>query len=122
MRDPLRTVHLRPYLPGMGPTFTLRTFDTGRTDARGCTNVAYVLSMREGRRKTVIFDGADFCASPLHADDSDRAVAALLSFLTLRPGDTDAEYFDNYTDVQRAFCDAHAETLAMEAIHRFGED
>jgi hypothetical protein len=122
MRDPLRTVHFRPYRPGAGPTFTLRTFDTGRTDARGCTRQAYVLSMREGRRKIVIFDGEDFCASPMHADDSDRSVAALLTFLTLRPGDTDADYFDEYTDEQRAFCDLHAETLACEAINRFGED
>lgn len=56
------------------------------------------------------------------AIDSDRALAALLGFLTLRPGDTDDEYFEHYTAVQREYCAQHAETLACEAITRFGED
>jgi hypothetical protein len=48
--------------------------------------------------------------------DSDESVRALLSFLTLRPGDTDAEYFENYTQEQLDFANEHAEMLSMYAI------
>jgi hypothetical protein len=85
--------------------------------------IGYRLTQREpGRAPIVLFEGGDFSPSPCYADDSDQTVAGLLGFLTLRPGDTDPEYFDRYTDVQRAFCAQHAESLSMEAIDRFGED
>ena len=122
MRDPLRTVILRPYRAGMGPSFILRTFDTGRTDAMGKYRLAYRLTMRAGRTSTVLFDGEDFCCSPLHAIDADQTMAALLGFLTLRPGDTDREYFANYSADQLAYCDQYAEALSCEVDARFGED
>jgi hypothetical protein len=81
----------------------LRTWDTGRTDSRGQTRIGYALADAGG---DVLFRGRDFCASPLHADDSDASVRALLGFLTLRPGDTDREYFDGYTAAQRAFAES----------------
>lgn len=52
-------------------------------------------------RGTVIFAAADFRPSPLHAVDSDRTVEALAEFLALKPGDTDDEYFANYTQRQQ---------------------
>lgn len=79
---------------------TLRTWDTGRTTARGRTRIGYELRDPAGE---VLFRGDDFGPSPMHADDSDDALRALLGFLTLRPGDTDAEYFADYTDRQREF-------------------
>jgi hypothetical protein len=54
--------------------------------------------------------------------DSDQCVRAILGFLTLRPGDTDAEYFENYNQEQLDFCAQHAEALSYEALTRFGED
>jgi hypothetical protein len=51
----------------------------------------------------IIFEGEDFAGSPMDADDSDETVAALLTFLTLRRGDTDAEYFESYTPEQLAW-------------------
>jgi hypothetical protein len=118
--DKLRTVHLSPYRKGAGPTFTLTTFDTG-DPGNGHYRLAYRLTMREAGVTTVLFEGNDFGCSPLHAIDSDDTIAALMSFLTLRPGDTDADYFDSYTDVQRAYCDQHAEALAWTVLERFGE-
>lgn len=96
MRDKLRRVILRPYRKGHGPTFILDTFATGRTDRRGQTRIAYTLKMRENGRSVVLFTGEDFCSSPMDADDSDASVASLLGFLTLRPGDTDRDYFEEY--------------------------
>ncbi len=45
-----------------------------------------------------------------------------MGFLTLRPGDTDQEYFDGYTDNQLQYADEHAETLSCEVCSRFGEN
>lgn len=116
MRNPmgdctLRVCHFRPYLAGKGPGFTLTTWDTCRTDLRGQTIIGYALhEMRTGR---VIFRGEDFAGSPLCADDSDDTVRSLMTFLTLRPGDTDAEYFDGYTEEQMDFCRSHGEALML---------
>ena len=68
-----------------GVRFTLKTWDTDRSDHMGKSIVAYVLQGPDG----VIFEGCDFACSPLHATDSDDCISALLGFLTLRRGDVD---------------------------------
>ena len=92
---------------------TLRTWDTGRTRGTGMmarTCIGYELREPDG---TVVFVGDDFGSSPMHADDSDEALRALLGFLTLRPGDTDAEYFADYTPEQLAFADDNGEWIGF---------
>jgi hypothetical protein len=95
--DPLRHVRLES-------GHVLRTWDTGSTRSNR-TRIAYELREPSG---TVLFAGDDFRASPMHADDSDNALRALLGFLTLRPGDTAAEYFADYTPAQLAFARSDA--------------
>jgi hypothetical protein len=56
-----------------------------------------------GPSGVVLFRGTDFGPSPCHADDSDETLRALLSFLLLRPGDTDRDYFAGYSAEQLAF-------------------
>jgi len=64
-----------------------------------------------------IFDGSDFHCSPLHAIDSLETMRACLSFLTTRPGDTDKEYFENYTEAQMEFANSSdCEQLQMYAM------
>lgn len=117
MKDIIRRCHFQPYLKGAGPTFALTIWDTGRYDRRGQTVLGYRLNM-DG---ALLFQGEDFAGSPCHADDADETVAALMSFLTLRPGDTDRAHFDTYTPRQLAFCDHHAEALSATCFDRFGE-
>jgi hypothetical protein len=119
MRDIIRRVRFTPYRRGMGPTFTLIMYATGRYDSRGCSTIEYELRQHLGGYTTIVFRGDDFNGSPMNADDSDATVCALMGFLTLRPGDTDDEWFDNYTTEQRAYCDMHAETLNSEVSGRF---
>ena len=114
MRDYMRRVIFKPYRSG--PNFTLTLFDAAHRNGR--ERVRYRLT--KGRK--ILFEGDDFGPSPLYAVDSDASVAALMEFLTLRPGDTDAEYFAGYTDVQRKFCEEHAEALGFEASQRFPEE
>lgn len=115
--DCMRTVHFRPYRKGQGPTFTLRLYYFGTE------KIGYSFSMREKPNglKVVIFEGCDFRPSPLHSIDSDDAVKGLMSFLTLRKGDTGAEYFDNYTGPQLEFSSLWAESLSCEVYRRFGD-
>jgi hypothetical protein len=52
----------------------------------------------------VLFSGSDFFVSPLYKPESKKCAIALLGFLTLQSGDTDSDYFDDYTPEQMAFC------------------
>lgn len=65
---------------------------------------------------TTIFSGEDFGLAPQHDPDSDTCIAALLSFLSLRPGDTDRDYFANYTSRQLSFAQTYGETLSVYAL------
>ena len=111
----LREMRLAPYRKGMGPTFRLRLWATNRRDSRGQDYLRYEFSQTDvGSRKShVIFEGSDFSGSPMDADDSLVTARGLLRFLTLRPGDTDDDYFANYTPEQHDFARQHAETLSI---------
>jgi len=69
----------------------------------------------------VIFTGDDL-GSSADGCSTDQAARSALSFLTLRPGDTDADYFNDYTPAQQAWRDAHAEALAMALYTEHGEE
>jgi hypothetical protein len=60
----------------------------------------------------LIFSGRDYGPSPMHTIDGDESVAGLLAFLSLKPGDTDREYFDDYTPAQLAWARQYGEELA----------
>lgn len=113
--DNMRTVRFFPYRKGAGPIFTLKLYYLGTE------RIGYRLTSREHRRTVTIFEGSDFRPSPLHSVDGDDAVKDLMCFLTLRPGDTDKEYFDSYTPEQMDYCSQHAESLSCEVYNRFGE-
>lgn len=101
--------HIRTWEDGVGNGFRLDLYDTGRTDRYGKALLAYRF-FHAGR---LIFEGADYHCSPLHATDSDQAVAGLLAFLSLKPGDTDAEYFETYTEEQLSFARGFGEALSL---------
>src|SRR5215831_13842241 len=117
----LRRVIVRPYLKGKGPAFSLVTWDTGRIRGNKSVLAYRPVAIEHGKRRE-IFSGSDFCPSPLHAIDSDRAIGALMSFLCLRPGDIDREYFYGYTPEQLAFAREHAESLGAECDRRFQDN
>lgn len=62
-----------------------------------------------------VFKGADYAPDASQTDDGDEAVAGLLHFLSLKPGDTDSEYFDSYTTEQMQFAILHGEELGTIA-------
>lgn len=114
----VRNVRFTPYLPGKGPRFSLTVYDTYNRDHYGKDVLAYRLT-QDGK---TLFAGADFACAPGHAIDSDNCVESLMGFLTLREGDTDAEYFADYTPEQLEFSQTHAETLGCEVQFRFCDE
>jgi hypothetical protein len=97
----------------LGPdrAYHLRLWDTGETKGNK-SRLAYQLTGVAGE---TVFSGEQFCCSPSIAIDSDECLRILLSFLTIRPGDTDQEYFDDYTPSQLAFAEGDAEYLSLWA-------
>lgn len=113
-----------PFIPGGGPVFVLGTWDTHRRDEYGKHILAYRLSMGSGRlgeKDSILFEGEDFHCAPGWAIDSNEAIASLMGFLTLRPGDTDEDYFADYTPAQLDYCARYAEALSCEVTARYGE-
>lgn len=127
-KELLRTCYFRPYRKGMGPTFALKVWDCNSVGLDGKSRLAYRLVMRDARKAhvkdlyRVIFEGEDFFCAPHIAIDSDHMVESLMSFLVLKPGDTDQEHFSTYTDWQMQFCVDHAESLSLCVYDRFSKD
>lgn len=124
MREIIRQVEMQPLRDGA--VYRLTLWDTGRRDWRGQSRLSYRFErlpepsalpqgMEDAPAPGVLFEGEDFAGSPLHADDSDETLAALLGFLTLRKGDTDAEHFESYTPEQLAWSASYdCEILACD--------
>ncbi len=104
-RDVLRDVMLAD------TGYRLVLWDTHRTGEHGKSILGY--EFFEPGDSEPLFTGEDFNVPPSDVVDSDETLRSLLGFLTLRPGDTDREYFDAYTPRQMAFAKGDAEELAM---------
>lgn len=52
------------------------------------------------RNGELLFEGNDYKPAPSHNCDSLEAIVDLLGFLTVKEGDTDPDYFKNYTPAQ----------------------
>lgn len=88
---------------------TLQMEHTGRYDE----NMRPIIHYRFDTDGEVIFQGEDFRPSAFDAWDSYTSVLGLLGFLTLLPGDTDAEYFADYTPEQMEWAEEYAEGLSV---------
>lgn len=65
----------------------------------------------------LLFSGDDYYPSPMNSIDGIDSAAGLLGFLTLKPGDTDNEYFDKYTEKQLEFAHSNdCEYLGIFAL------
>lgn len=117
----VRTVVFAPYRKGCGPKFRLVLWDENMTDSRGAWITGAEL-FEVGNREALFSWRGKAGYSDWNAVDSDKRVQGIMGFLTLKPGDTDDEYFANYTPRQHEFCQQHAETLDCDMHDRFGWD
>jgi hypothetical protein len=112
-----------PVFPGESGCEFLREWEEGDyklllwdTNTRVASGPQSRLAYQFFHKGELIFQSADYGCSPMHAVDSDECVAALLSFLALRPGDTDSEYFKDYSIQQMAFAQSYGEELGYIAM------
>jgi hypothetical protein len=93
--------------------FSLLLWDTNTRVASGPQSRLAYQFFHKGN---LIFQGADYGCSPMHAVDSDETVASLLTFFALRPGDVEREYFKDYSVQQMAFAESYGEELGVIAM------
>ena len=92
-------------------------YDNMKYKGNGIMRRVY-LSYTMTQNGRILFSGDDFSPSPMDSIDGLEAVVCLLSFLTTRPGDTDDEYFQDYTAKQLDF----ANSLACEELQSIPYD
>ena len=96
-----------------GKPFRVKLWPSNATHPdRGRVWLAYRLYHGEEK----IFEGSYFSPAPGMDRASDECFGALLSFLSLGPDDTDAEYVNDYTPEQVAWVKAHGEELGWIAM------
>lgn len=114
----MRDIEIRPYVEGQ-PYFRLQLIDTGLTGEYGKRGIGYRLAEygpRGGFRGVIFAHEKHGIIWHPGVIDDDRAVGEVLNWLTLRPGDTDSEFFDDYTKRQLDFANEHAETLGLYGL------
>jgi len=94
--------------------YRLMTWETGRRYSTGQEKIGY--AFWEPGIEEPLFIGEDYGCSPCDCVDSNECLRGIMSFLTLRKGDTDKEYFDNYTERQLAWSEEHAEEMSIWGI------
>lgn len=94
-----------------GNGFRLELYDTRRYKDRHS-----MLAYRFYDGKRMVFEGDDYGCAPGIAVDSPASVGGLLGFLSLKPGDTDPEYFEGYTKEQMRFAEDRGDELNLHAI------
>lgn len=117
-----RVTYWQPYRVSYDSArFRLTLTHGGEWDSAGRWQYAYKFEIKPHRESAyrVLFEGKDMWGHD--APESDRAQAAAMGWLTLRPGDTDDEYFESYTPEQLVYAIAYAESLSCLASDRFGD-
>jgi len=91
----------------------IELWQTGRSRSGDRDRLSYVLS----ENSVPVFYGLSDLGIPPHmAIDSDLSVCACLFFLALRQGDTDSDYFENYTDTQLQWIHSQTATEIREIV------
>lgn len=90
----------------------LAVWDTGKYVTHH--TLAYALWDGSGR---LVFHGSDINHPMCALIDSDEMLRNVLGWLTLRPGDTDSDFFENYTPSQLKWVEsAECEELQLWSI------
>jgi hypothetical protein len=97
--------------------FKLTMWDMNDVGIHGKTRIGYEFvdtRYEDAEQNDLVFEGTDFYSPAHECPDSERTMWSLLSFLALGKGDTDREYFENYTPFQLEWRDScRREELAM---------
>ena len=96
--------------------YTLWTWDTNKRFATGQCRVGRRLVAPNGM---AIFEDEECGIAPHAAIDSDDALEQVLGWCVLKPGDTDADFFADYTPDQIAFAESAACEMLALAVYDY---
>lgn len=100
-------------------TVVIHAYDSAKHATR--THFGLELEVRAGG-KVVFPRGQLYGGIPTqHCTDSDYAKAHALLQVAMAPGDTDEDYFADYTEEQIAFAQSVKDELYMTSVERYGE-
>lgn len=91
-----------------GYGFKVELFDSNERDRYG----KWAVPFKFYHKGELIFENT-LWASPMHATDNRETLAAVLCFCSLKPGDTDSEFFADYSERQLEWCQEWGETLGL---------
>lgn len=75
----------------------------------------------DGTREVVWQACQSYLGIPGHQSiDGDDAKEGVLHSLSMKPGDTDADFFEGWTEAQIAFGETYGETIALISEERYG--
>ena len=97
---------------------TINVYDDG-CDYRGA--VKYDAEVKVNG--TVLFPRGSMWGafSPIECCDGPGAKSCVMGHLALKPGDTDSDFFESYTEEQLSFVIDNSDEIYMESLHRYGE-
>ena len=84
-----------------------------KLDRGGTFQSRWTLTYNFYYKGDLLFSGSDYSPSPLYDFASNQSLAEMVGWLSLKPGDTDEEYFDNYTEDQLRFAEDHSDDMMM---------
>ena len=107
-------------------TLIAHAFDGGFQDPNHTRiDVAATLVKTRGEivtRSTLWVRGDTWCGIPQHKTvDGDDAKECVTTLLAMKPGDTDSDYFEGWTEEQLCFAERYGEELRVIALDRYGE-
>lgn len=121
--DPAFLFELRTTL-SFGRRIRIRAYELAHKHTN--SHLYFTVEVREcGKNGRVIFPRGQLYAGVSvysgHAIDGKAAKELALSLVAVKPGDTDDEYFEDYSDDQRAWAEENGEWLSYIAAERYGE-
>lgn len=121
MSDPAFTLRVRLYTRAVDPRLiVIRAYDDCSPSWDEAGRVRIEVEVRHGG--DIVFPrGKLYCA--LHGtSDGIRARELVMSLVAMRPGDTDEEYFADYTPEQLEWATTHGEALSCEREFRYCDE
>lgn len=110
------TLRVRLYLPEHDKRLiTITAYDNLGWDSAG--RVRLTVEVRHGGK--VIFPLGQLTCALHGTSDGIEARELAMSLVAMRPGDTDPDYFEGYTEAQIDWVTAHGEALGMEREIRY---
>lgn len=121
MSDPAFTLRVRLYRPEHDPRLiTITAYDDLVPGWDPAGRVRLTCEVRHG--STVVFPKGQLTCALHAASDGIGAKELVMALVAMRPGDTDADYFADYTPEQLAWVTEHGEALSCEREARYCDE